>query len=87
VQHTAQLLGPVLKVRDVRLTPLVGHGVVPAPLGGDPPEVAARVLSLRVVAHVCLCGVIVVVEGKPGLCVERREVVQGDGLVLWTKSK
>jgi hypothetical protein len=33
----------------------VRDGVVPAPLGGDPPEVAAGVLSLSVVAHVvCL---------------------------------
>jgi hypothetical protein len=59
-QRTTQLLCPVLKVRDVGLTPLVGDGVVPAPLGGDPPEVAAGVLSLSVVAHGCLC---VFVEG------------------------
>jgi hypothetical protein len=55
LSHTAKFLGPVLKMGDVRLTPLVRDGVVPAPLGGDPPEVAAGVLSLSVVAHVvCL---------------------------------
>lgn len=37
----AKLLGSVLKVGDIRLTPLVGGGVVTAPLGGDPPEMAA----------------------------------------------
>ena len=35
----------------VRLTPLVGGGILAAPLGGDPPEMAARVLALSVVAH------------------------------------
>ncbi len=50
-RRTAKLLGPVLKVGDVRLTPLVGGGILAAPLGGDPPEVAARVLALSVVAH------------------------------------
>jgi hypothetical protein len=42
---------PVLAVRDVRLASPVGLLVVPAPLGGDPAEVAARVFPLRVVAH------------------------------------
>lgn len=48
---TTELLGAVLKVGDVGLAALVGDGVVAAPLGGDPAEVAARVLSLGVVAH------------------------------------
>ncbi len=41
----------VLEVCDVRLTPLVGHGIVLAPLGGDPAEVTAGVLALSVVTH------------------------------------
>lgn len=45
----------------VRLAPLVGDCIVPAPLGGDPPEVAARVLPLCVIAHGC--GVCLVEEG------------------------
>lgn len=49
--RTAALLCPVLKMRDVRLTSLVGDGVVATPLGGNPPEVAARVLSLYIVTH------------------------------------
>lgn len=55
-RHTTKFFSPVLKVCHVRLTPLVGDGVVTAPLGGDPPEVAAGVLSLGVVAHVGGCG-------------------------------
>jgi hypothetical protein len=76
MRHTAQLLCPVLKVGDVGLTPLVGDGVVPAPLGGDPPEVAAGVLSLGIVAHGCL----VYVERR-GPEVERRCVVHENGLL------
>ena len=38
-------------MRDVWFAPLVGGGVLPAPLGGNPPEVAARVLPLSIVAH------------------------------------
>jgi len=60
-KHTTKLLCPVLKVCHIRLTPLVGDGVVAAPLRGDPPKVAARVLSLGIVAHGCfcvLCGVV-----------------------------
>jgi hypothetical protein len=49
--HTAKFV-LVLKVGDVRLTPLVHDDVDPAPRVSDPPEVAAGVLSLSVVAHV-----------------------------------
>ena len=49
--HTANLLRPVLKIGDVRFAPLVGDGVVSAPLRGDPSEMAAGVLALSVVAH------------------------------------
>lgn len=50
---TALVVGglPVLEVRHVGLAPPVGELVALAPLGRDPPEVAARVLSLCVVAH------------------------------------
>lgn len=48
----AKLFSPVLKMRDVRLAPLVGDCVITAPLGRDPPEVAAGVLSLGIVTHV-----------------------------------
>ena len=36
---------------DIGLAALVRHGVVSAPLGGDPAEVAARVFALSIVAH------------------------------------
>ncbi len=78
---TAKLLGPVLEVGDVGLTPLVGGGVLAAPFGGDPPEVAARVFALGVVAHVCcvcvLCG------GKARDVIERRECRSGWRAEFW----
>ena len=74
---TAKLLGPVLEVGDVGLTPLVGGGVLAAPFGGDPPEVAARVFALGVVAHVCC---VCCVEGKVRDVKERRECRSGGGL-------
>lgn len=77
-RHTAKLLGPVLKVGDVGLTPLVGGGVLAAPFGGDPPEVAARVLALGVVAHACC--VCCVEREKPGVCEKDGSVVRGGGL-------
>lgn len=49
--HTAWLLGLVLEVGDIGFAALVRHGVVSAPLGGDPAEVAARVFALSIVAH------------------------------------
>jgi hypothetical protein len=49
---------PVLKVCHVGLASLVGQGVVLAPLGCDPAEVAARVFPLSVVAHVVECRVV-----------------------------
>jgi hypothetical protein len=42
---------PILKMCYIRLTPLVRHRVVFAPPRRNPPEVATRILSLRVVAH------------------------------------
>ena len=36
---------------DIGLASLVGEGVLAAPLGGDPAEVAAGILALSVVAH------------------------------------
>jgi hypothetical protein len=51
--HTAKLLGSVLEVGDIGLAALVRHGVVSAPLGGDPAEVAARIFSLSIVTHGC----------------------------------
>jgi hypothetical protein len=41
----------------------VGGGVLAAPLGGDPAEVAARVFALRVVAHGCCVWCVYVCEG------------------------
>jgi hypothetical protein len=55
---TAKFFCPVLEMCDIGLAPLVSDGVVLAPLGCDPSEVAAGVLALGVVAHderVLLC--------------------------------
>jgi hypothetical protein len=38
-------------VGDIGLAAFVRHGVVSAPLGGDPAEVTARVFALSIVAH------------------------------------
>lgn len=43
---------PVLEGCDIGLASLVGDGVISAPLGRDPTEVTAGILSLSVVAHV-----------------------------------
>lgn len=42
---------PELEVSDIGLAAFVCQGVVSAPPGRDPTEVAARVFSLGVVAH------------------------------------
>jgi len=51
---SAKLLSPVLKVCDIRVTSDMSALVLWAPLGGDPAVVAAPVLSLSVVAHICV---------------------------------
>jgi hypothetical protein len=50
-KHTTRLICAVLKMGDIGLASLVGEGILAAPLGGDPAEVAAGILALSVVAH------------------------------------
>jgi len=57
----------------------VGQGVVLAPLGGDPAEVAARVLPLSIVAHVAGCYGDGVSVGY--LCLLRKLKAKSNGVV------
>ena len=75
--HTAKLLGSVLEVGDIGLAALVRHGVVFAPLGGDPAEVAARIFSLSIVTHGC--GMMLLMIAVPGGRLRVGEGLEGAG--------